>query len=1060
MLSNFSGELSFIMGYIPSILSINSPSTISEFLRNFKHIESYDLSGHISVKILVQLESLISTEFNGITEQIDTEVDKLEHEIGKYCNVIDELIGKEAALKLASECSRKELDSLNHLLIKQQSKLKNMAIVEQNVIGTKAKISKLKQLHAKCQYIESSSLDGKKRLELIEKLTSSIQVESLQMLKLSSEHSNMQRKIEKVKSIKGINVKLSETKCSIINICQHDIKPLLEQIDTSTYSLIKNSKEQVIDNLMLDMNNINTIGKKTLSLLERVYEHEARRRKRIRDETGEQLRQSEINLSSFQITKKQLSVNVEEKERQLNITKAACLTLLKTEQELFDFDSLLQQYELKENKSKEDLCSMESLSKHQQKLVELAKETRSCYICTRKFTDQEFDVYIQHQSKSTFGDYKTLYSKWETDYTKLSEMKLIADKAKLFHSLTAEIREIKDKKSKLELKIAETEQLVVSNQDSMKHSHTDTEAIDSLKQHITSIGLLLEQADNYISELKLSQISDVDIDELSLELTSVDTKINELKQSISTNQCTLSQLQAEQVQAKKSIFESINEYKDEYNITNDFSVHNYLLEEEKQLQLLVLELNELQALSEKDTHNKIENVQCELSTLNTKLGEIKKERENMTAHLETLKTDKSSFENEKLKHHWKLQQRLDMFYQLIYSIKNTIEDGHIFHNDSALNKLSLLQAKLNDGNSEVVQLRKKMSELNSLKAGAYRERDNTQKWCNIQHQRRILKELRAELGHLVDTFITDANKGIEANLTELSSLSDVNGLGLLLKQWEALKSSVVGKAGTDLLVGYRSMVKEIQRTLSLEKEKLIETHASRIGRASAIGQDIENRRNILAQDKFSDIEKRYASTMIKAQTTDLVISDIEKYYKALEKAVSSYHQEKIMQINSIARELWRSTYRGTDIDYIEIRSEDEAQGTIARRSYKYRVVMQKGDTELDMRARCSAGQKVLASIIIRLALSEAFCCECGILAMDEPTTNLDEENTKALAESLKELISLRRHLKHFQLICITHDEAFVRSLGSNYTDSVFVVCKDKEGRFSKISQTKFGELFI
>ena len=53
-----------------------------------------------------------------------------------------------------------------------------------------------------------------------------------------------------------------------------------------------------------------------------------------------------------------------------------------------------------------------------------------------------------------------------------------------------------------------------------------------------------------------------------------------------------------------------------------------------------------------------------------------------------------------------------------------------------------------------------------------------------------------------------------------------------------------------------------------------------------------------------------------------------------------------------------------------------------------------------MRGRCSAGQKVLASLIIRLALAETFCLSCGILALDEPTTNLDEENIESLANQL------------------------------------------------------------
>lgn len=88
-----------------------------------------------------------------------------------------------------------------------------------------------------------------------------------------------------------------------------------------------------------------------------------------------------------------------------------------------------------------------------------------------------------------------------------------------------------------------------------------------------------------------------------------------------------------------------------------------------------------------------------------------------------------------------------------------------------------------------------------------------------------------------------------------------------------------------------------------------------------------------------------------------------------------------------------------DIDTIEIRSDQE--GLRANQSYNYRVVMIQRGRALDMRGRCSAGQKVLASIIIRLALADSFSLNCGILALDEPTTNLDEANIAQLAQSLR-----------------------------------------------------------
>ena len=97
-----------------------------------------------------------------------------------------------------------------------------------------------------------------------------------------------------------------------------------------------------------------------------------------------------------------------------------------------------------------------------------------------------------------------------------------------------------------------------------------------------------------------------------------------------------------------------------------------------------------------------------------------------------------------------------------------------------------------------------------------------------------------------------------------------------------------------------------------------------------------------------------------------------------------YHGLKIAEINKIIRDLWTLTYKGEDITNIELVSGQEAGGR-ASRSYNYRVVMTKGNTQLDMRGRCSAGQRVLASIVVRLALAETFCVNFGCIALDEPT---------------------------------------------------------------------------
>ena len=48
------------------------------------------------------------------------------------------------------------------------------------------------------------------------------------------------------------------------------------------------------------------------------------------------------------------------------------------------------------------------------------------------------------------------------------------------------------------------------------------------------------------------------------------------------------------------------------------------------------------------------------------------------------------------------------------------------------------------------------------------------------------------------------------------------------------------------------------------------------------------------------------------------------------------------QINKIVRELWRATYKGNDIDYIEIKSDDDydnSAGADKRKTCNYRVIM-------------------------------------------------------------------------------------------------------------------------
>ncbi len=140
----------------------------------------------------------------------------------------------------------------------------------------------------------------------------------------------------------------------------------------------------------------------------------------------------------------------------------------------------------------------------------------------------------------------------------------------------------------------------------------------------------------------------------------------------------------------------------------------------------------------------------------------------------------------------------------------------------------------------------------------------------------------------------------------------------------------------------------------------IEKHT---GRMSVLDEQKRSLRQKLVEPEYKGIDKKHRMKMIEHETTNSVVTDLDKYFNAHNRSLLSHHGMKISNINKIIRELWRLTYKGKDISNIEIQSGQD-NASRANCSYNYRIVMYKGATQMDMRGRCSAGQRVLASIVI------------------------------------------------------------------------------------------------
>ena len=238
--------------------------------------------------------------------------------------------------------------------------------------------------------------------------------------------------------------------------------------------------------------------------------------------------------------------------------------------------------------------------------------------------------------------------------------------------------------------------------------------------------------------------------------------------------------------------------------------------------------------------------------------------------------------------------------------------------------------------------------------------------------------------------------------------------------------------------------------LSNEYHQLSAEKSEKEGEMAELSRTIKSIERELQDPKWKNAARNYKEKTIKHKLRMEVVEDLNKYYKALDFALLKFHSQKMKVINKIIRELWKQTYKGNDIEYIEIKTDDgfdgPNHGAEKRKVHNYRVVMYKQEAELDMRGRCSAGQKVLACLIIRLALAETFSANCGVIALDEPTTNLDRENIESLANALADLVIKRSQQKNFQLVVITHDEDFIEQLSRcDAVEHFQRVSRDKNG---------------
>ncbi|KAL9836261.1 DNA repair protein RAD50 isoform 1-T2 [Geothlypis trichas] len=721
------------------------------------------------------------------------------------------------------------------------------------------------------------------------------------------------------------------------------------------------------------------------------------------NQTRDTLANLNKQLASVEYDKTYASNELKRKEAQLSSHEAKLFDVCGSQ----DFDSDLNKLQDEiEKSSKQRAVLAGATAVYSQFITQLTEESQSCCpVCQRVFqTEAELqDVISDLQSKLRLAP-----DKLKSTESELKRKEKKRDEMMSLKPLRRTVVELQDKE-------------IPDLRNKIQNANRD---LTGLKGEIEEQELLLqtalseeEGAKACLQDITLMERYQTDIRDVERKIAQQEAKLPRVNLSR-----TVLQVSREK-QEKKQLWDTVTS-KIELN-------QKHKQDQQSQIQQLKSAVNELKAeklqiVSSMQRQRQLEEQTVELTTEVQSLRRDIKEAEEqvlpLEAKLDKLQQEKEELVNKRTASNKETQEKMNSINEKVKDINKYVKE---------------IENYIQQGKEDYKkQKESELEEVNSRLAACEKQKEKISKEMEMTRQDIDTQKIQ--------------ERWLEDNLTlrkrneELKEVED--DIKKLMKEMGEMKVP---------------QMKNEQKHLEEKIESLKRNHHVALGRQRGFEEEIVRFRKELREPQFRDAEEKYRDMMIVMRTTELVNKDLDLYYKALDKAIMTFHSMKMEEINKIIRDLWRSIYRGQDIEYIEIRSDadENVSATDKRRNYNYRVVMVKGDTALDMRGRCSAGQKVLASLIIRLALAETFCINCGILALDEPTTNLDRENIESLAHALVEIIKSRLHQRNFQLLVITHDEDFVELLGrSEYVETFYRIKKniDQCSEIMKCSVSSLG----
>uniref|UniRef100_A0A3Q2GJW1 RAD50 homolog, double strand break repair protein n=1 Tax=Cyprinodon variegatus TaxID=28743 RepID=A0A3Q2GJW1_CYPVA len=516
------------------------------------------------------------------------------------------------------------------------------------------------------------------------------------------------------------------------------------------------------------------------------------------------------------------------------------------------------------------------------------------------------------------------------------------------------------------------------------------------------------------------QFQEKELPELKNRLQSVNREIERLKADVEEQEALLGTLMSEEETAKACL--------------QDISLMDRYLMDLKELERKIAQQSaKLQGVDLTRTIQQVsqekQETQHKLDTTSSKMELKRKLIQDQQDQIQILKSAVNETKAEKLQLSSDMQRQQQLEEQCVeFTAEIQALTRDIREAKEQLSPLSVALDKLQQEKQELMERKKQKQEEGQEKVD---QKESELQETNTQlHEAEKQKEkISKEMGNIRQDIDTQKvqERWLQDNLTLRKRVEE-------LKEVLAKREALMKDMGNMQVLQLRHERRDAERKL----EDLKKNRSIALGRQKGFEEEILDYRKELREDQYDKADERYKNKMITMRTTELVIKDLDLYYKALDQTIMKFHSMKMDEINKIIRDLWRSTYRGQDIEYVEIRSDvdENSSAAVKRRVYNYRVVMVKGDTALDMRGRCSAGQKVPTMPLMCLCQHEMLHC-CGTGIIPDALLNFISLPVR--------IIKSRSRQRNFQLLIITHDEDFVELLGrSSYIEHFYRIRKNQD----------------